>query len=55
MVKCAITGKKIETTFLDKILGTYVKDENGKRHPYLKGSTERIQDERRNFKACLGH
>jgi uncharacterized protein YjbJ (UPF0337 family) len=31
-MKCAITGDKIEQTFLGKLLGTVVKDENGKKH-----------------------
>ena len=32
-MKCDICGKSIDTTFLGKILGTYVKDGNGKMHP----------------------
>jgi hypothetical protein len=32
-MKCEICKKKIEETFLKKILGTYVKDEKGKKHP----------------------
>jgi len=31
-MKCEICKKKIEETFLKKILGTYVKDEKGKKH-----------------------
>ena len=31
-MKCEICGKKIEVTFMDKIIGTYVKDEAGKKH-----------------------
>jgi len=31
-MKCEICRKKIEETFLKKILGTYVKDEKGKKH-----------------------
>ncbi len=31
-MKCALCGKKIETTFLNKIIGTYVKV-NGKMYP----------------------
>lgn len=31
MAKCSICNKKIETTFLNKILGTYVKNKKGKR------------------------
>ena len=29
-MKCSICGKSIDTTFLSKILGTYVKDSKGK-------------------------
>jgi len=32
-MKCTVCGKPIDTTFLGKILGTYVKDRNGKVHP----------------------
>ncbi len=31
-MKCELCKEKIETTFLDKILGTYVKDAKGKKH-----------------------
>lgn len=31
-MKCSICNKSIETTFLNKIFGTYVKDKNGKLH-----------------------
>ncbi|MFT4311654.1 MAG: hypothetical protein ACMXYF_00305 [Candidatus Woesearchaeota archaeon] len=31
-MKCAITGKPIEKTFLDKLIGTVIKDENGKKY-----------------------
>jgi len=31
-MKCEICKKKVEETFLKKILGTYVKDEKGKKH-----------------------
>ncbi len=31
-MKCEICGKKIGETFLQKILGTYVKDAKGKKH-----------------------
>ncbi len=47
-LKCRICGKKIEETFLKKILGTYVKDKKGKKHPLCpecqkqKGSKEEI-------------
>ena len=31
-MKCDICGKAVEVTFLHKILGTYIKDEKGKKH-----------------------
>lgn len=31
-MKCEICKEKVETTFLGKILGTYVKDAKGKKH-----------------------
>lgn len=31
-MKCEICSKKIEETFLKKIMGTYVKDSKGKKH-----------------------
>lgn len=30
--KCDVCNKKIEETFLKKILGTYIKDNKGKKH-----------------------
>jgi len=32
-MKCEICKKNIETTFMEKILGTYIKDDKGKKHP----------------------
>ena len=32
MAKCEICSKKIEETFLGKIIGTYIKDAKGKKH-----------------------
>ncbi|MBN1645917.1 hypothetical protein JW868_02655 [Candidatus Woesearchaeota archaeon] len=32
-MKCDICGQKVEQTFLKKLVGTYVKDKKGKRHP----------------------
>jgi hypothetical protein len=32
-MKCAICNKSIETTFLKKIIGTYIKNEKGKKLP----------------------
>ncbi len=31
-MKCASCKEKIETTFLEKIIGTYIKDAEGKKH-----------------------
>ncbi len=31
-MKCEICRKKIEETFLKKMIGTYVKDDKGKKH-----------------------
>lgn len=31
-MKCEICKKKIEETFLNKIIGTYIKDEKAKKH-----------------------
>lgn len=31
-MKCEACKSKIETTFLNKVMGTYVKDEKGKKH-----------------------
>ncbi|HJX06318.1 MAG TPA: hypothetical protein VJ461_06430 [Candidatus Nanoarchaeia archaeon] len=31
MKKCDICGKKIETTFLNKVIGAYMKDSKGKK------------------------
>ncbi len=33
MVKCSVCKNKIELTFLNKLVGTYVRDSNGKRKP----------------------
>ena len=35
-MKCEICKKKIEETFLKKILGTHVKDAKGKKHTICK-------------------
>ena len=31
-MKCELCKEKIEETFLNKIIGSYVKDEKGKKH-----------------------
>ena len=32
MQKCSICNNKIETTFLNKLIGTHVKNKKGKKH-----------------------
>lgn len=32
MPKCELCKNKVNQTFLDKVLGTYVKDSKGKKH-----------------------
>jgi hypothetical protein len=32
MAKCEVCKEKIGETFLNKIIGTYIKDSNGKKH-----------------------
>ena len=31
MVKCSVCGKNVETTFLNKLIGTYIKNKKGKK------------------------
>jgi len=31
-MKCELCRQEIQTTFLDKVKGTYIKDEKGKKH-----------------------
>lgn len=31
MVKCDLCGQKVPTTFLNKLVGTIIKDKNGKK------------------------
>ena len=41
-MKCGICGKKIEITFLQKIVGTIVKDAMGKTHYACPGCQRRF-------------
>ena len=36
IMKCELCKNKIEQTFLNKILGTHIKDEKGKKHSICK-------------------
>ncbi|MFH1505392.1 MAG: hypothetical protein ABIE94_00165 [archaeon] len=40
-MKCKICGKKVEETFLKKLVGTYVKNEKGKKFPVCKDCQEK--------------
>ncbi len=31
-MNCEVCGRKVSTTFLGKVVGTYVKDSKGKKH-----------------------
>jgi hypothetical protein len=45
-MKCSVCKNKIETIFLNKILGSHVKDAKGKRHPVCsKCQSEHTTDE----------
>ena len=35
-MKCEICKSKIQTTFMNKLIGTYIKDEKGKKHTICK-------------------
>ena len=50
-MKCVICGKSIETTFLNKILGTYIKDKNGKMHPVCFECQKKIKSKEEILKA----
>ena len=43
-MKCEICKTKIEETFLKKILGTYIKDEKGKKHVVCPACQKKSKD-----------
>jgi len=43
-MKCEICKKKIEQTFLNKILGTHIKDEKGKKHAVCKECQKKFKN-----------
>lgn len=47
-MKCELCKNQIETTFLNKILGTYVKDSKGKKHVVCK-QCQTIKDIKKEF------
>lgn len=42
-MKCEICGSRIESTFLSKILGGYVKDSKGKKHAVCSACQKKFQ------------
>ena len=44
MAKCSVCKNNIETTFLSKILGTYVKNEKGKKYPVCFECQKNLKD-----------
>jgi len=41
-MKCDICGKTMAETFLKKIIGSYVKDSNGKLHPVCRECQKKL-------------
>lgn len=42
MTKCTICGNKIQTTFLNKLIGTYQRDSTGKRQPICQDCQKKL-------------
>ena len=45
-MKCKICNKKIETIYLGKILGTYIKDKIGKKHTVCSECQEKFSNDK---------
>jgi|TARA_B100001964_G_C14159576_1_gene565997 hypothetical protein len=43
-MKCEICSKNIESTFMGKILGTYIKDDKGKKHTVCRECQKKTPD-----------
>ncbi len=43
-MKCEICKAKIEETFLNKIIGTYIKDKKGKKHTVCHACQKKFKD-----------
>ncbi|MBW2992305.1 hypothetical protein KY345_03765 [Candidatus Woesearchaeota archaeon] len=41
-MKCEICGNKLDETFLEKVRGTYVKDDKGKKHAICFGCQKKF-------------
>lgn len=46
-MKCEICKKKIEQTFLNKILGTHIKDKKGKKHTICKECQKKFGNDKK--------
>lgn len=45
MVKCAICNEKVQTTFLNKLVGTYQRNSKGKREAICKSCQQELSKE----------
>ncbi len=52
-MKCEITGKDVARTFLGKIIGTVVKDENGKKHFVSAAAQQQFKNDKKQILASL--
>ena len=50
-MKCEICKNKIEETFLNKVIGSYVKDEKGKKHLVCNDCQKKYEDKKEVLKA----
>lgn len=53
-MKCSICNKSIAVTFLNKIIGTYVKDGQGKLHPACFECQKKFSSKEEILKAISG-
>jgi len=44
MAKCEVCNEKVGETFLNKAIGTYVKDTNGKKHLVCASCQKHLKD-----------
>lgn len=52
-MKCEVTGKDIEKTFLGKIVGTVIKDENGKKHFISAAAQSQYKNQKKDLLGAL--
>jgi DNA-directed RNA polymerase subunit RPC12/RpoP len=46
-MKCIVCKNKIDTTFLGKLVGAYIKDEKGKKHTVCNACQSKIKDKKK--------